>query len=136
MIRPGTISQYDPSWVKLAQQACLYLATVLGDYIEDVVLVGGLVPGVLINQSSLPPGAAEHAGTLDVDIALSLAVLSDERYAEISDRLRNAGFSVTYKDNGAAPTPECADRLRVIPNILNRLDFPLRFNELRPAASR
>ena len=43
------------------------LATKLGDLMDDLVVVGGLVPSQLIDQASLPEGADAHAGTTDLD---------------------------------------------------------------------
>jgi len=42
--RPTTALEYSPESVKLVRSASLYLATKLGDLLEDIVIVGGLVP--------------------------------------------------------------------------------------------
>jgi hypothetical protein len=69
------------------------VATVLGDFMQaELTVVGGLVPPLLVPQGSLMAGMDAHCGTLDLDLGLSLAVLDAERYAEIAERLRAAGF--------------------------------------------
>ena len=77
----------------MARQACLLMATKLGDLLDEIVIVGGLVPGLLMNQESLPSGIASHAGTMDLDTGLALGLLNQERYRELSTKLREAGFA-------------------------------------------
>ena len=43
------------------------MASKLGDLMDDLVVVGGLVPSLLIDQADLPEGATEHVGTMDLD---------------------------------------------------------------------
>jgi hypothetical protein len=91
--KPQTAEGYLPEWVEQTKATCLYVATVLGDFMQnDLTIVGGLVPGLLISQDDLPRGADPHAGTMDLDIGLKLAILEEHRYREISKRLREAGF--------------------------------------------
>jgi hypothetical protein len=76
------------------------VATKLGDLLDDIVVVGGLVPTLLIDQDHLPQGAERHVGTLDLDVGLSLAILDDHRYEEIVARLKRAGFSPDKNEAG------------------------------------
>ena len=91
-IKPSTAAEYDPHQLDLVQSLCLYISTILGDYIDDLVIVGGLVPNLIIPQAPPPEGADQHVGTQDLDIGFSFGVLSSERYREIAARLRGAGF--------------------------------------------
>lgn len=84
-----TASDYSPALAVEARRMCLHVATVLGDLLEDMVVVGGLVPYLIIDQAT---AAEAHVGTRDLDLGLSLAVLDDQRYREISVRLRDRGF--------------------------------------------
>jgi hypothetical protein len=79
---------------------CRYICTILGDFTEDIVIVGGLVPSLLIDQSNLPEGVEPHAGTMDLDIGLSLAVLDDKLYQSITERLRGHGFEPDENEKG------------------------------------
>lgn len=97
MIKPGTAAGYDVSLAVEAKRMCLYLATILGDLMEEVVLVGGLVPYLLVDQDTTRD---PHVGTRDLDLGLSLAVLDDERYQEISARLRARGFQPGVTGDG------------------------------------
>ena len=76
------------------------MATKLGDLICDIVVVGGLVPNLLIDQENLPPGLPPHVGTMDLDLGLALAILNGERYRQLGDRLRGAGFELEINDQG------------------------------------
>ena len=66
------------------RQTCLYIATKLGDLLDEIVVVGGLVPNLLIDQNNLPSGVEPHAGTMDLDMGLALAILDEQRYREVS----------------------------------------------------
>ena len=96
--KPQVASGYSPEWVADARAALLYAATVLGDLLdEDLVVVGGLIPSILIAQDPPPEGVPLHPGTMDLDLGLSLGLLDDARYSEIAKRLRQAGFRGTQE---------------------------------------
>ena len=98
--KPSTAQGYTREQVDLVRSACLYLATTLGDLTDDLVIIGGLVPSLLIDQETLPDGADAHAGTMDLDIGLTVAVLDEGRYRTLTERLRNAGFSPHVNPQG------------------------------------
>jgi hypothetical protein len=78
--KPQRASEYRSEQVALVRSTCLYVATKLGDLIDDVVVVGGLVPSLLIDQRDLPEGVSTHVGTMDLDVGLKLALLDHGRY--------------------------------------------------------
>lgn len=90
--KPTTAAGYRSDQVALARATLLYVATRLGDLIEEMVVVGGLVPSLLVDQEALPPETPIHVGTLDVDMGLTVALLSEGRYRTLSEALRRAGF--------------------------------------------
>jgi predicted nucleotidyltransferase len=98
--KPTTAAGYSEQQVELVRATCLYVATKLGDLMKDLVVVGGLVPSLLIDQTNLAQEIERHAGTLDLDIGLSLAVFDDEQYRTISDRFRGAGFEPDKNKQG------------------------------------
>lgn len=95
----STASDYNPHQLNLVHSVCLYISTVIGDYIDDLVIVGGLVPNLIISQVPPPEGAEAHVGTQDLDIGFSLAVLDSDRYQKIAERLRGAGFVPDVNEN-------------------------------------
>ena len=54
--KPKSASEYKSEQVRLARSTCLYVATKLGDLMDELVVVGGLVPSLLIDQGALPVG--------------------------------------------------------------------------------
>jgi hypothetical protein len=68
----------------------IYIAAILEGYMEQAVIVGGLVHSILIDQENLPDGADSHVGTMDLDLGLTLAIFDNKRYQAGTDRLRSA----------------------------------------------
>ena len=83
------------------------MATKLGDLLDEIVVVGGLVPYLLVDQENLPSGLEPHAGTMDLDMGLALAILNNERYRELGRRLRDAGFEPEVNDQGNERQGNC-----------------------------
>lgn len=93
-------SDYSIRQTELIRSTALTAATILGDYLEDIVVIGGLVPSLLIPSAELPPGAEAHAGTMDLDIGLDLAILDGQRYEGIAERLGQFGFQQDRNEKG------------------------------------
>ena len=98
MAKPKTAEGYSPRQLETARAACLSLASVLGDLLGDIVIVGGLVPSLLIDSAAAR--AEPHVGTLDVDLGLEVALLNSGRYQTIAERLRLSGFSPDRNEEG------------------------------------
>ncbi len=98
--KPQHASEYDPEYVERVRAMCLYVATKLGDFMDEIVVIGGLVPSLLIHVEDLPPGTAGHAGTTDLDMGLTLALLDAGRYRGLTGRLRDAGFTPDENEDG------------------------------------
>lgn len=91
--KPTTAESYRAEHVVLVRAVCLYVATKLGDLMDDLVVVGGLVPSLIVDQETLAEGTDAHVGTMDLDVGLAVALLNQGRYRALTDRLRQAGFS-------------------------------------------
>ena len=100
--KPRHRSGYTSEETELVRSACLTVAVTLGAYLDDVVIIGGLVPSLLIDTQPAEPDEDDnaHPGTNDLDLGLSLAVLDDQRYTEISARLRAEHFEPDENDAG------------------------------------
>ncbi len=118
--KPTTRTGYSTEDLDLVTRTCLYVFTKLGDLLEKAVVVGGLVPYLLVNQENLPMGMERHAGTMDLDLGLALAILDDQLYQDVSDRLSEAGFKPDVNPKGnpsvqrwkiASPRPATVDFL-------------------------
>jgi len=98
--KPSVAFEYTSQQVELVRKTCLYVATKLGDLVEDLVVVGGLVPTLLVPKESLSENEDHHVGTTDLDMGLALAMLDSRRYEGLTDRLRRAGFGPDKNEAG------------------------------------
>jgi hypothetical protein len=98
--KPTIAAGYSSGAVQLVRAASLYIATKFGDLRDDVVIVGGLVPSLIVPQSPLPSGKSVHIGTMDVDLGLAVAILDQQKYHELCVRLRSAGFEPDINEAG------------------------------------
>jgi hypothetical protein len=117
--KPKTAAGYSSQQAALVRSTCLYVATKLGDMMDDLVIIGGLVPSLLVDQTKLPTDVEAHVGTLDLDVGLQVALLREGRYRTLSERLRDAGFKNDTNDKGT-PTRQ---RWRVTGNGTVTVDF-------------
>ena len=98
--KPSHAAGYDQNRTAIIRQACLEVATRLNDFQNDLCIVGGLVPSLLVDIAQLPAGAPAHIGTNDLDLGLSLAIFNEQKYEEIAQRLRQAGFKRDVNQDG------------------------------------
>jgi len=98
--KPTTAAAYSPGQLERVRKTCLYVATKLGDLMNDVVVVGGLVPSLLIEQSPSAVGFSPYVGTMDLDLGLAFALIEERRYEAITQRLRRAGFEPDTNEQG------------------------------------
>lgn len=80
------VTKYD--YGKSEVNACLsvlveLLMTILGEYRDSIVLVGGWIPYFLLENSR-----NEHVGSLDIDIALDFHKISNNSYRTILQMLK------------------------------------------------
>lgn len=98
MSKPTTAAGYTPAHLQEVRATCLQLASILGDLLDELVVVGGLVPSLLIDAAR--SGAEPHVGTMDLDLGLELALLRSERYHALAERLRGSGFEPDRNEQG------------------------------------
>jgi len=82
-----TQSDYSKREVELSLSVLVELMTVLGEFREHIVLVGGWVPYFLLEKKR-----REHTGSLDVDIALDFRTISEDTYRTILQVLKERGY--------------------------------------------
>jgi hypothetical protein len=83
----GEHLDYTAAAVESARSVLIELTHILGEYREDMVLVGGWTPELLIPRSQ-----ERHVGSVDVDIALNHRRLTQAGYRTIGDLLRRHGY--------------------------------------------
>lgn len=95
--KPRTKAEYDAAFGQMdsLKAGVIELMTRLGDVADQLVIVGGYAPVLLFADAEVPP-----TGTMDVDFGLSVALLAEERYQALEDRLRASGFRPDVNDRG------------------------------------
>lgn len=84
---------YDPSLVTLLLGEAAWLLRHLGFTAQHTILIGGVVPSLLV----LDPSAGPHLGTGDLDLCLSLAIVTGDtaEYERLETALTAAGYEPT-----------------------------------------
>ena len=82
-----TYRDYSGDLVEAARSVLLELVRLLGEYRDDIVVVGGWVP-----QLILPQIPKQHIGSIDVDLALNHRHLQEAGYATIQSLLLRRGY--------------------------------------------
>ena len=94
---PRTRSDYSPDGLQFVRSTCLDLAICLNDYWDDLVVVGGFVPSLLVTPRA---DVEAHLGTNDIDIGLALSLVESGRYEDMARRLRTVGYQPDINDDG------------------------------------
>lgn len=81
---------YTRETTDLSLRALGTVSAALGAHLGDIVVVGGMVPYLLVDQARV---AEPHAGTTDLDLALSISLVSNGSYKNLPGLLRDAGFT-------------------------------------------
>ena len=83
---PRQRDDYSPRQVGAARRVLVDLGQVLAAFEDCLVVVGGWVPDLLLEQADEP-----HVGSIDVDLALDANKLADGRYADLLKLLLDSG---------------------------------------------
>lgn len=78
---------YTLELIEAARSVLLEIMRVLGEYQNDIVIVGGWVPELLLTQAD-----EEHIGSIDVDLALNHRRLDEVGYKTILELLLARGY--------------------------------------------
>lgn len=78
---------YDKREVDICLSVMVELLTVLGEFRDHIVLIGGWVPYFLIEENR-----EEHTGSIDIDLALDFRAISDDTYCTILQLLKERGY--------------------------------------------
>lgn len=82
-----TKSDYTTTAVDAAFAVLLELFAGLGEFREHIAVIGGWVPRLLLAEAP-----EQHVGTLDVDIAIDFANVSDQTYTTLLRALASHGY--------------------------------------------
>lgn len=85
MNEPCIATDYDDRGARAAHAVLVELGQVLGAHRDAIVVIGGAVPSLLIRDRG-------HIGTLDIDLDLDPEKLADHGYADLVEKLLDAGY--------------------------------------------
>ncbi len=83
---PRQRDDYSPRQTEAARRVLVDLGQVLAAFEDCLVVVGGWVPDLLLEQAEEP-----HVGSIDVDLVLDAAKLGEGRYADMLKLLIDTG---------------------------------------------
>lgn len=100
--KPRERSGYRREETLQVESVCLTVAVTLGALMDDLCIVGGLVPSLIIDRELDRREEADetHPGTHDLDVGIGVALLGDGQYAAITRRLRQEGFEPDINEAG------------------------------------
>jgi hypothetical protein len=78
---------YSEELVEAAYRVLLELVRILGEYQEDIAVIGGWVPQLLLPEVEEP-----HIGSIDVDLAVNHQNVSEAGYQTILKALQSNGY--------------------------------------------
>lgn len=81
-------SDYAPEAVEACLSVMVEIVTLLGEFRDNVVLIGGWVPYFLF-----PEHKREHTGSMDIDLALDFRGISEESYRTILQLMEKQGYA-------------------------------------------
>lgn len=90
-----TRRDYTTEKVEAAKSVMIELTHLLGEYRDNIVLIGGWVPELLIPQAPRP-----HVGSMDIDLALNHLKIQEAGYQLIEELLTARGY---YQEEGKQP---------------------------------
>lgn len=85
---PQFASDYDDRTTAAVRTVLIEIGQILGSFKGKFAVVGGAVPWLLLGNNEEMP----HVGTLDVDLGLDAAALSDGEYANLVEALLGHGY--------------------------------------------
>lgn len=97
-MRNKAFEYYSPIHLGKLRRVLADIYTAFADLSENLYLVGGLVPDLLVkNKLSY---LREYLGTLDIDLAIKFAVSEKGKYRNLYNILRSMGFEKQKTDDG------------------------------------
>ena len=78
---------YPQEMVEAARSVLLEVIRLLGEYQDDIVVIGGWVPELLLTNAE-----EKHVGSIDVDLALNHRSISEAGYKTIMQHLLSHGY--------------------------------------------
>jgi len=121
---PRTLSTYEPRDVQVAHSALMEVAAALQSYRDAMVLIGGWVPYLLLQQHQSRDNPFRHVGSLDSDWVIDPGKIDENEYETIVKTLRRRGFvkskEIKFRLTKGFPVPGKSTVLEVAVDLLTR----------------
>jgi len=133
MISSGLDTDYDLTTTESSRSVLLEVMTILGEYRESLVLIGGWAPYFLLSQKSVVTSTVSlgvqsapfrHIGSVDIDIAVNPKKITGDKYKTIVRLLQERGYrpddEIKYRLNriiSGLPAPIGIDFLTTQPAL-------------------
>ncbi|MDG6970080.1 MAG: hypothetical protein JRN54_03105 [Nitrososphaerota archaeon] len=112
-MNPRLAADFDPALIRASRSALLELARTLKHYSEALVLVGGWVPYLLIENHPRPGIPFTHVGSIDIDLVVDPGKVGEEEYATIVEMIGEVGWKgIGGKRFSFFRTVPCEDGIR------------------------
>lgn len=82
-----TKSNYEREEVDICLSVIVEIMTILGNYKNNIVLIGGWVPYFILDKKG-----KDHVGSIDIDLALDFKNISENSYRSILELLGKRGY--------------------------------------------
>jgi hypothetical protein len=82
-----TQKDYNELAVKAAHEVLVEICRILGEYRDNMVIVGGWIPSLIFEKAE-----EKHVGSIDVDIALNHSAIGEPGYRTILELLKQRGY--------------------------------------------
>jgi hypothetical protein len=94
---PRYISNFEPELVKTSRKALIELVRILGRYGESLILIGGWVPYLILEEYQKKDDPFTHIGSIDIDWVVDPLKIGPEHYSTIRELLVEAGWKRSEK---------------------------------------
>lgn len=86
------ITHFEDNEANRSQSVLLEIMTILGSYRNDVYLVGGWAPYYLLKLFQKPNNPFQHAGSIDIDLAIDFSQINESQYQSIVSLLSERNY--------------------------------------------
>lgn len=118
-----TAQTYNAGITAASKSVLLEVMTALRAYRDALILVGGWVPYLLLEKHRLPNNPFLHIGSIDIDVAVDPAKLTEQQYATIMElleererRFRKAASALCLEHEGHRNRPATFSSSHPLPN--------------------
>jgi Nucleotidyl transferase AbiEii toxin, Type IV TA system len=103
--KPRHRSGYRREETEQVEATCLTVALTLGPLMDQMCVVGGLVPSLIIDRDPQPgdEGDEVHVGTNDLDVGLAVALLNDQHLEGDFAAVIAPGLQLTFDERQDVP---------------------------------